>query len=77
MSVTVNERVPQIEAKAREPLIRLEGIKKYFPITRGILFQKHVGDVHAVDGVIWRSIPARRSASWERPAAASPRSRAS
>jgi len=51
MSVTVNERVPQIEAKAREPLIRLEGIKKYFPITRGILFQKHVGDVHAVDGV--------------------------
>ena len=33
------------------PLVRLEGIKKYFPITRGILFQKHVGDVHAVDGV--------------------------
>jgi oligopeptide/dipeptide ABC transporter ATP-binding protein len=51
MSVTVDERVPQIEAKAREPLIRLEGIKKYFPITRGIMFQKHIGDVHAVDGV--------------------------
>jgi peptide/nickel transport system ATP-binding protein len=51
MSVTVDERAPQIEAKAREPLIRLEGIKKYFPITRGIMFQKHVGDVHAVDGV--------------------------
>ena len=51
MSVTVDERSPQIEAKAREPLVRLEGIKKYFPITRGIMFQKHVGDVHAVDGV--------------------------
>ncbi len=51
MSVTVDERSPQIEAKSREPLIRLEGIKKYFPITRGIMFQKHIGDVHAVDGV--------------------------
>jgi peptide/nickel transport system ATP-binding protein len=51
MSVTVDERSPQIEAKAKEPLIRLEGIKKYFPITRGIMFQKHIGDVHAVDGV--------------------------
>jgi oligopeptide/dipeptide ABC transporter ATP-binding protein len=51
MSVTVDERSPQIEARAREPLIRLEGIKKYFPITRGIIFQKHIGDVHAVDGV--------------------------
>jgi oligopeptide/dipeptide ABC transporter ATP-binding protein len=35
----------------RTPLVRLAGIKKYFPITQGILFQKHIGDVHAVDGV--------------------------
>jgi len=35
----------------REPLIRIEGIKKYFPITRGVLVQRRVGDVHAVDGV--------------------------
>jgi oligopeptide/dipeptide ABC transporter ATP-binding protein len=33
------------------PLVKLEGIKKYFPITQGILFQHHVGNVHAVDGV--------------------------
>jgi oligopeptide/dipeptide ABC transporter ATP-binding protein len=26
-------------------------VKKYFPVTRGIVFQHHVGDVHAVDGV--------------------------
>jgi oligopeptide/dipeptide ABC transporter ATP-binding protein len=51
VSVTVDERSPQLAAKAREPLIRLEGVKKYFPIQRGIIFQKHIGDVHAVDGV--------------------------
>jgi oligopeptide/dipeptide ABC transporter ATP-binding protein len=37
--------------ESRTPLIRLRGIKKYFPITRGILIQKKVGNVHAVDGV--------------------------
>jgi oligopeptide/dipeptide ABC transporter ATP-binding protein len=31
--------------------VKLVGVKKYFPISRGIIFQKHVGDVHAVDGV--------------------------
>jgi oligopeptide transport system ATP-binding protein len=34
-----------------EPLVVLDGVKKYFPITRGIIFQKHIGDVHAVDGI--------------------------
>jgi peptide/nickel transport system ATP-binding protein len=34
-----------------EPLVRLVGVKKYFPITRGILFQRTVGHVHAVDGI--------------------------
>jgi len=38
-------------APKREPLIKIEGIKKYFPITQGIIMQHHVGDVHAVDGV--------------------------
>jgi oligopeptide/dipeptide ABC transporter ATP-binding protein len=33
------------------PLLRLTGIKKYFPIKQGIIFQKAVGNVHAVDGV--------------------------
>src|SRR5207247_4808881 len=33
------------------PLLKLESVKKYFPITRGILIQKRVGQVHAVDGV--------------------------
>jgi oligopeptide/dipeptide ABC transporter ATP-binding protein len=34
----------------RETLLRVEGLKKYFPIRRGV-FQRHVGDVKAVDGV--------------------------
>jgi oligopeptide transport system ATP-binding protein len=34
----------------REVLLRIEGLKKYFPITRGV-FQRHVGDVKAVDDV--------------------------
>jgi oligopeptide/dipeptide ABC transporter ATP-binding protein len=33
------------------PLIRLRGVRKLFPISRGIIFQKRVGAVHAVDGV--------------------------
>jgi oligopeptide transport system ATP-binding protein len=51
MSVEVNERPNGPTAPKAEPLVRIDGIKKYFPITRGILFQKHIGDVHAVDGV--------------------------
>jgi oligopeptide transport system ATP-binding protein len=33
-----------------EVLLRIEGLKKYFPVTRGLL-RRHVGDVKAVDGV--------------------------
>jgi peptide/nickel transport system ATP-binding protein len=51
MSVEVNERQQPSATPARQPLVRLEGIKKYFPITQGILLQRKIGDVHAVDGV--------------------------
>jgi oligopeptide/dipeptide ABC transporter ATP-binding protein len=34
-----------------EPLVKVTGVKKYFPITQGIIFQREVGRVHAVDGV--------------------------
>ncbi|HEU4356568.1 MAG TPA: oligopeptide/dipeptide ABC transporter ATP-binding protein [Actinomycetota bacterium] len=44
------ERTPVTE-EARTPLVRITGVKKYFPITRGIIFQKKIGNVHAVDGV--------------------------
>ncbi len=32
-------------------LIEIQQLKKYFPIYRGVLFRRHVGDVRAVDGV--------------------------
>jgi oligopeptide transport system ATP-binding protein len=32
-------------------LIQVQGLKKYFPITRGVLFQRQVGAVRAVDDV--------------------------
>ena len=52
MSVTgVEERAEESPTARGEPILKLEGIKKYFPITRGILIQHRVGDVHAVDGI--------------------------
>ena len=35
---------------AKETIMEVQRLKKYFPITRGF-FKKHVGDVRAVDGV--------------------------
>ncbi len=34
-----------------EVLLRVEDLKMYFPITSGLIFQREVGRVHAVDGV--------------------------
>jgi len=51
MSVTVEERRGRAPDTRGAPLIRVEALKKYFPITRGILIQRKVGQVHAVDGV--------------------------
>jgi oligopeptide/dipeptide ABC transporter ATP-binding protein len=52
MSSTVAEPAPSTPMDGgRAPLVRLTGVKKHFPITRGIIFQKKIGAVHAVDGV--------------------------
>ena len=34
-----------------EVLVKVENLKKYFPITRGIVFQKEIGAVRAVDDI--------------------------
>ncbi|HEY1595073.1 MAG TPA: ATP-binding cassette domain-containing protein, partial [Thermoleophilaceae bacterium] len=34
-----------------EPLVEVRDVVKHFPITSGIIFQKQVAAVHAVDGV--------------------------
>jgi oligopeptide transport system ATP-binding protein len=35
----------------RVPLVQVRHLKKYFPITRGAIMQRHVGDIKAVDDV--------------------------
>ena len=34
-----------------ETLIKVKNLKKYFPITQGVITQRHIGDVKAVDNV--------------------------
>jgi oligopeptide transport system ATP-binding protein len=38
-------------ADKNDVLVRVEGLKKYFPITQGIVFSRHVGDIKAVDDI--------------------------
>jgi len=41
-----------MEATSRDDvLLEIEGLKMYFPITRGIVFQRQIGQVKAVDGI--------------------------
>ena len=40
-----------IHTQPGEVLLKVQGAVKHFPIKRGILFQKEIGRVHAVDGV--------------------------
>ena len=40
-----------------EPILQVRDLGKYFPITQGILFKKHVGAVKAVDGVSFELFP--------------------
>ena len=39
------------------PLVRVMGLKKYFPITRGVLIQREIGRVHAVDDISFEIYP--------------------
>jgi oligopeptide/dipeptide ABC transporter ATP-binding protein len=38
-------------ARNSQPLLEVEDLEKHFPITRGVIFQKEIGRVQAVDGV--------------------------
>ena len=59
-------------ARERDPLVEVRDLVKHFPLTRGIVFQRQVGAVQAVDGVSFDvHARARRSASSASRAAAS------
>jgi peptide/nickel transport system ATP-binding protein len=46
----VEAPAPQVEPAGDELLV-VDSVRKYFPITRGIIFQKEIASVKAVDGV--------------------------
>src|SRR5260221_1799406 len=48
---TESKTTPTTDAKGREVLLSVRGLKKYFPISAGLIFQREVGAVKAVDGV--------------------------
>ena len=48
------EQKPTVE---REPLLKVEGLKKYFPIKKGLLWDKTVDYVKAVDDVSFEIYP--------------------
>src|SRR5579872_2926408 len=43
--------VETVEAVASNTLIDVRDLKMHFPVTRGLILQRTVGYVHAVDGV--------------------------
>jgi oligopeptide transport system ATP-binding protein len=48
--------VPEVptDLAAAPPLLEVRDLKVFFPITQGLLFERHVGDVRAVDGVSFK-----------------------
>ncbi|MFO7583092.1 MAG: ATP-binding cassette domain-containing protein [Anaerolineales bacterium] len=40
-----------------DALVKIIGLKKYFPITEGIVFHRQIGDVKAVDGISFHINP--------------------
>ena len=39
------------------PLVRLEGVKKHYPVTSGLVLQRSIGTVRAVDGISFAISP--------------------
>jgi oligopeptide/dipeptide ABC transporter ATP-binding protein len=44
-------QAPPAVAAAADPIVRVRNLVKHFPITQGIIFQRRIGAVQAVDGV--------------------------
>jgi ABC-type oligopeptide transport system ATPase subunit len=44
-------RQTRAPAPAAKPLLEVRGLQMYFPITEGIVMQRRIGEVKAVDGV--------------------------
>ena len=52
MQQTVTPTAPDRQnLENQEDLLVVNGLKMYFPVTRGVIIQRHVADVKAVDGI--------------------------
>ena len=51
MSSTAAVAERQVAVARDEPLLQVRGLKKHFPVTEGIVLQRTVAAVKAVDGV--------------------------
>jgi len=56
-SAVTGNAVPGVSPVSRVPLVRIEELKVYFPIRDGLIRDRHVGDVRAVDGVTLEVAP--------------------
>ena len=73
--MATNSQPAAFQSSGSELLV-VEDLKKHFPVTRGIIFQKQVGAVKAVDGVSFAVREGETSGSSASRAAGSPRWRA-
>ncbi len=48
---SLQPEVEQQPTPVAPPLVVVENLKKYFPVTQGIVFQRTTGEVRAVDGI--------------------------
>src|ERR687884_190339 len=51
MATTTEPGTEMGRARTGDELLIVEDLKKHFPVTRGIIFQKEIASVKAVDGV--------------------------
>ena len=51
MTAATRAPLPSGATEAAEPLLRTEDLKVHFPITEGVVLERRVGEVRAVDGV--------------------------
>jgi len=55
-----------------ETFLEVQNLKTHFPVEKGLLFRRRLGDVKAVDGVSFRCVRAKSSDWWAKAAAANP-----
>ena len=49
--MSVETEAAQVPQRQRQDLVRVTDMVKHFPITKGVVMQRQIGAVHAVDGV--------------------------